>query len=166
VNYHLKDCPNDFWAATNYKTLTQGWVDKIKSHLQVTCPTAVAVILNDLLHSDSAPTATMPVAVIMESSLSSVVYMPSNTSNVIGNGSDFEESNSLMSIDITTASVTAAACLPLSKGIAPFTMLHLFWRCSMNGANDFLFVFNMLLNHGSHTVLISESFTAELCLKH
>jgi hypothetical protein len=45
-------------------------------------------------------------------------------------------------------------------------MPHLYWRCSVNGRNnEFPTTFNALIDHGSHTVLISDAFAAELGLK-
>jgi hypothetical protein len=78
-----------------------------------------------------------------------VAYMPPNDSNVVGNGSDSEES------DVSPP-----------DPVAPFHVPHIFWRCQASGpATEFPIVFNALFDHGSHAVLISDAFATQLGLR-
>jgi hypothetical protein len=50
--------------------------------------------------------------------------------------------------------------------LAPLTIPHLYWKCTVTGlADDFLIVIDVLIDHSVHTVLISDHFAKSLCLK-
>src|SRR6202050_5773908 len=49
--------------------------------------------------------------------------------------------------------------------IAPFTVPHLWWSCTVDGPlNCFPSIVNALIDHGSHTVLINNDFANSLGL--
>lgn len=81
INHCSSNCPNDFPNASKYKTLTQIFVNMIKSHIKKSLAMVVPFEEEEALAS---------ITVVMSSLSNPVVYMPRNTSNMIkGNdGSD------------------------------------------------------------------------------
>jgi hypothetical protein len=111
--------------------------------------------------------ATVPVATVMGMLRNPVAYMPSNVSSVIESKSDSDMSVSNHNLVTAVANQGPSALTALIEDLAPFTVLHLFWRCSINGAvNDFPTTLSVLIDHGSHVVLISAEFANSLSLKH
>ena len=167
IQHHSPNCPNDFPDATTYKTLTQTFIDYIK---QCTRKPIATVMMNNEVHT-STSTTPQPVAVMMGVSQNPVVYMPSNTSNVIEG-----DSNSDCSVS-PSHPVSLAATVPellppptltaLTDELASLTVSHLFWQCSISGPTDCLPVsFTALIDHGSHIVLIRSDLVNSLNLKH
>jgi len=155
VPHRSAQCPNDFPNPATYKPLTQTFVDAIKTRVKKT----VAAVYQPNDEPSTSPNAVMPIAVVMGSSNNPIAYMPPNASNVFEGGSDSEEVSSLTSV----ATVTVPA---IPEDVAPFTVPHLFWHCSVSGpAGAFPISFNALIDHGSHTVLINRVFAMSLGLK-
>jgi hypothetical protein len=109
-----------------------------------------------------------PVAVVMGSSSTPVVYMPTNASNMLKGSSDSGGSSpvsnlmSVASVSILVPNLT----LKVSEPSTLFTVPHLFWRCTVSASTGNLpITFDALLDHGSHAVLISEQFAQTLELK-
>ena len=93
-------------------------------------------------------------------------YMPSNASSVIEGESDSDMSVSNPTFVAAIAKQVPSVLAALIEDLAPFTVPHLFWRCSINGAaNNFPTMLSALIDHGSHVVLISDEFANSLSLK-
>jgi hypothetical protein len=151
VSHHSVNCPDGFPNATNYKTLTQSFVDHIKMHRNKKPVSAIMQSTNDNTTSSS----TAPVAAIMGSSSFTVAYMPSNTFNVLEG--DEADSDDTVSPLLTAPTVTnyVATTVPLAQcdDIAPISVPHLYWHCAVNGATDlFPLTLNALIDHGSHSL--------------
>lgn len=165
VKHCSKDCPNGFPNTATYKVLTQAFVDIIKQCVKK----PLAAVLPQTYDDDFDESAVVhPITAVMGLSHNPIVYMPSKESNVIKGGSDSDESVSI--------SLAVTAVVPENKNakkpkasmshVAPFTVPHLFWRCSVNRAKeDFPVLFDVLIDHGSHAVLISDKLTRSLRLK-
>ncbi|KIM88503.1 hypothetical protein PILCRDRAFT_2731 [Piloderma croceum F 1598] len=109
-------------------------------------PDSCSALVNNA--SGMLTVVTALVAAVMGVACNPVAYMLPNTSNVIEGESDSDVSAQ-------------------NEHLAPFTVPHFFWQCSINGlADDFPIMFKALIDHGSHTVLISDKFAASLSLKH
>lgn len=160
VAHRSSNCPNDFPDPSAYKTLTQSFVDLIKRRLGK----PIAAVLNN---ESTVPAVAVPVlAAVMGTVNNPAAYMPSNTENVIegdsGSDSEVRVVPSIASVNVAKDSVALKA----QEDIAPLTVPHLFWRaCANGGQDDFPVTFDALLDHGSHTVLISDNFAASLKLK-
>jgi hypothetical protein len=121
--------------------------------------TAVMTVADDTNTISAA--ISVPVATVLGATHNLAAHMPSNASNVIEGDSD---SDMLVSGSTPIATVALEV---RDEDIAPFTVPHFFWSCSVNGlANDFPTFFQVLINHGLHTVLINDKFTTSLSLKH
>jgi hypothetical protein len=93
-------------------------------------------------------------------------YMPSNALSVIEGESDSDMSVSNPTLVAAIAKQVPSVLAVLIQDLAPFTVPHLFWQCSINGAaNNFLTMLSALIDHGSHVVLISDEFANSLSLK-
>lgn len=157
--YHCSPaCMNNFPNPTMYKTLTQAYVDTMAKCYKKN--------MAAILPQEDEP-AMQLIAVVMGSSSNPVAYMPPNLSNVIEEGKDSDASSgvsttaAMMSIPSTSAPLKAVA-----EDLALQTVPHLYWHCSIAGpANSFPVTFNALIDHGSHTVLICDSFAQSLGLK-
>jgi hypothetical protein len=102
-----------------------------------------------------------PIAVIL-SAESPVAYMPSNPSSVI-EGDSYDSESSVSPI---VASLAPSLARIKDCEIAPLTMPHLFWECTMSGpATEFPSTVKALIDHGSHAVLISSETVSFLGLK-
>jgi hypothetical protein len=78
--------------------------------------------------------------------------MPPNDSNVLEDDGD---SSGSVSAALSVSRIWSM--LPL---IAPLTVPHLYWHAMAHGSStDFPVLFNMLIDHSSHLVLINELFT-------
>jgi hypothetical protein len=75
-----------------------------------------------------------------------------------------------------TNHIPVAAAVPLlsstpalkapADDLAPLTVLHIFWRCSVSGREHCLpMLIDALIDHGSHLVLISNELVNSLQLK-
>jgi hypothetical protein len=164
ISHHSATCPDGFPNVANYKMLTQSFVNYIKMRRNKK-PVAVVMQPTDDI---SASLSTAPVAAIMGSSSSAVAYMPSNDSNVLeGNDTDSDDTVSPL---FTAPSIMncVAASVPMAQrdDIAPISVPHFFWRCTVSGAlGSFPITLNALIDHGSHIVLISNDLIIELSLK-
>ena len=160
VTHRSTSCPNDFPEPTAYKPLTQSFVDLIKRRLRK----PIAAVMNDDNSMPNAPVT--PVAAVMGTVNNPTAYMPTNTENVIegDSGSDSEVRMTTIAAAVTTTVEDAA--LKAQQDLAPLTVPHFFWRARVNGGQDnFPITFDALLDHGSHTVLISDAFAMSLSLK-
>jgi Reverse transcriptase (RNA-dependent DNA polymerase)/RNase H-like domain found in reverse transcriptase len=93
--------------------------------------------------------------------------MPSNASSVIKGESNSDISVSNRNFAAAIANQPTSALMALNEDLAPFTVPHLFWHCSINGAaNGFPITLSALIDHGSHVVLISNEFANSMFLKH
>ena len=163
---HLStDCPNNFPEAANYQPLTQLFVDLIKKHVRK--PVAGSSN-NDDASMSSVPT---PMAAVMGMMSNPVAYTAPNLTSVLKGDSFSDESMSIPNPRVTALPirppVPASSVLTAPyKDLAPLTVLHLYCKCSVNGAeNEFPVVFDALLDHGADTVFISEHFASKLSLK-
>jgi len=102
---------------------------------------------------------------MMGTTINPVVYMPTNTSNVIEGGRN--TNSSVSTHPVVAAAVTILpAWQALPKLLALLLVPHLFWHCSTSGDTDMLPVtFEALMFPGSYIVLISELFAQLLELK-
>ena len=155
-------CPNDFPDPAMYKPLTQATVNAVTKHMKKNV-TSIMPFTEPAAGSLNA----QPVVVVMGVSTDPVTYMPSNVSSVI-KGDSFESQTSISVSPITTlVEVSPPMARALSESLTPFTVPHLFWQCSTSGPPNCLPVtFVVLIDHGSHTVLISKAFATSLGLKH
>jgi hypothetical protein len=161
AGHRSMNCPNDFPSATNYRPLTQGDIDKAK---KPSC--TVAAVSNTTLDENNMTTS-HPVAAVMGSSNAPVAYIPNNASSVIegGNESDDSVSHSFPSHHANYHAQVAA--IAPTQDIAPLKLPHLLWRCAIFGGlrNEFPTILTVLLDCGSHLVLIDESLANQLHLK-
>ena len=164
VQHRSAACPNDFPDTTNYKPLTQSFVDLIKKRLRK----PLAAVMTSVAETEAVTASVaVPIAAVMGMSRNPTAYMPSNTSSVIEGESDSDMSVSNRNFAAAVANQATSALTALNEDLALFTVLHLFWRCSINGAaNGFPITLSALIDHGSHVVLISDEFTNSLFLKH
>jgi hypothetical protein len=148
-----------------YKVLTQSFTNYIKRKTKKVVASITTASNNE---EASAPHATVPITAIMGMSINPAGYMASNTTNVI-EGDSMSDDRS-----VDSPLFIAVSCPPLksvlkapSNDFALLTVPHLYWQCAISGAqNDFPITFLVLIDHGSHTVLISKQFTTSLGLKH
>lgn len=169
VTHRSNNCPNDFPKAETYKVLTQAAIDAIK--LRVKKP--FAAVIGQEMHASGSGSSmgnssiNHPVAAVMGISNNPVAYMPSNASNVVEGDSDSDSSVSAAAlIGIEKQHKSPGELKASPERLAPLTVPHLFWRCTVSGpADSFPITFNALIDHGSHTVLISEEFVRTLSLK-
>jgi hypothetical protein len=86
--------------------------------------------------------------------------MPTNNSTVIGNGTDSEDS------DVSHPHTPSPPLSFCPDSVAPFHVLHMYWHCMASGpATEFPVTIKALFDHGSHAVLISETFASQLGLR-
>ena len=138
VPHRSSTCPNDFPDPTNYKLLTQSFVDAIKKRLGKPTPAVMPTVHDTNTASTSASASAsilVPVAAVMGTVHNPAVYMPSNVSNVIEGDSDSDLS---VSDPFPIAAVRKQFPAPKvqDEDLAPFTVPHFFWRCSVNGFAD------------------------------
>jgi hypothetical protein len=89
VQHRSAACPNDFPDATNYKPLTQSFVDLIKKRIGK----PLAAVMSTAGDNDAvAASVAVPVAAVMGMSRNPAAYMPSNASSVIEGESDSDMS--------------------------------------------------------------------------
>jgi cystathionine beta-lyase/cystathionine gamma-synthase len=96
-----------------------------------------------------------------------VAYMPTNSSTIIGEDGN-ASGDSTVSNCPTTSITTLHSSTPkvFNDRIAPLTVPHLFWRCTVSGpADTTLITFTALIDDGSHIVLIRDCFARSLQLK-
>jgi hypothetical protein len=162
VSHRSSNCPNDFPNATTYKPLTQSTVDAISKRVQKNVASVVAATDNV-----AATSSTQPVAVVMGVSANPVAYMPSNMSNVIEGDSVYSDTSvSLPPVAAVIQPWPSPTLTASVSEVAPLTVPHLFWQCCTSGpANCLPLTIYALIDHGSHTVLINESFASSLGLK-
>jgi hypothetical protein len=160
VNHQSGTCPNDFPDASMYKPLMQATVDATSKH-------AKKSIASVMPPAAEATTSAQPVAVVMGVSTNPVAYMLSNVSNVI-EGDSFE-SEPWVSTTAIAAVLPQGPSMTLKASkndITPLTVPHSFWQCSISGPTNGLPVtVDTLIDHGAHTVLISEDLVISLGLK-
>jgi hypothetical protein len=158
VNHQLGTCLNDFPDAATYKPLTQAAVDTLSKRAKK----SIAAVTDA-----TTTTSAQPIAVVMGISTNPVAYMPFNISNVIeGDGTDSKPSVS--NPHIATVHPQKLSPMPTASkcDVAPLTVPHLFWQCSISGpANCLPVTVNALIDHGAHAVLISEDLAASLNLR-
>ena len=166
VSHRSKDCPNKFPEPGNYKTLTIKDVDAAKRTRKGKA--VAAVTINDDNSDDKpGPSSANPVAVVLGQSVNPVAYIPSNDSNVIGDGSDSDSDVSTpIAVLAKVSNPQPTPNAPDGGNTAPFHVPHLYWQCVTDGkANSFPITINALLDHGSHAVFISEQLADSLGLR-
>jgi hypothetical protein len=144
VVHRSSNCPNNFPDSSNYKTLTQADVDKVK-HQQTSKPIA-AVVVSSSIPSETVAALSLsphPVAAVMGFSSAPVAYMLPNCSSVIGDGADSDGSVSLPSVLLkpppsldaphVASVISSVDNVPASGGVAPLHLPHLIWHCSASG---------------------------------
>jgi hypothetical protein len=110
--------------ATDYKALTQSFVDLIKKRLGK----PLAAVMNTVNDNNTVTaSATVPVAAVMGMSRNPAAYMPSNVSSVIEGESDSDLSVSNQNLVAAVANQSPLALTALIEALAPFTVPHLFW---------------------------------------
>jgi hypothetical protein len=103
-----------------------------------------------------------PVTAIFGSGSNPVAYMLANDTNIIGNSTDSEDSD--VSHPIVPSPIVPSHS---PNSVAPFHVPHIFWHCMATGpSTEFPVVLKALFDHGSHAVLISETFAMQLGLHH
>jgi hypothetical protein len=144
------------------------FVDLIKKHVRKPVAAVAGSSNNDDASTSSVPT---PVAAVMGMMSNPVTYTAPNLTSVLKGDSFSDESVSIPNPRVTASPirppVPASSVLTAPyEDLAPLTVPHLYWKCSVNGAdNDFPAIFDALLDHGADTVFISERFASELSLK-
>lgn len=124
----------------------------------------------------SSPTPRHPVAVVLGMSENAVAYMPPNDEDVVSYGDDDSSSEDIAPIDAAPTTVRALPIAATLRAVdvapeepkAPLRVDHLFWRCGTSGATTvglFVPLFDALIDHGAHAVLIRDSLVSELNLK-
>jgi hypothetical protein len=163
VQHRSAACPNDFPDATNYKPLTQSFVNLIKKCLGK----PLAAVMTSVAETEAVTASVaIPIAAVMGMSRNPMAYMPSNASSVIEGESDSDMSVSNRNFAAAVANQATSALTALNEDLAPFTVPHLFWCCSINkAANGFPITLSALIDRGSHVVLISDEFTDSLFLQ-
>ena len=163
VQHRSAACPNDFPDTTNYKPLTQSFVNLIKKCLRK----PLAAVMTSVAETEAVTASVaIPIAAVMGMLRNPTAYMPSNASSMIEGESDSDMSVSNRNFAAAVANQATSVLTALNEDLAPFTVPHLFWRCSINGAaNGFPITLSALIDHGSHIVLISDEFTNSLFLK-
>ena len=158
VNHQSGTCPNDFPDAATYKPLTQAAIDTLSKHAKK----SIAAVTDATM-----TTSAQPIAVVMGVSAHPVAYMPSNISNVIeGDSTDSEPSVSNPHIAAVHPQKPSPTLTVSRCDVAPLTVPHLFWQCSISGpANCLPVTVNALIDHGAHAVLISEDLATSLNLR-
>lgn len=101
--------------------------------------------------------------------------MAPNNSNVLSSDSKDDVSDGMADVNANVCRRTHVAAVLSShagsngaKLKAPLHVDHLFWRCAVAGASsetELIPVFDALIDHGAHAVLICESVVEELKLK-
>jgi len=158
TDHQSASCPNDFPDPATYKVLTQSFVNYIKRKTKKVVASVTAASNNE---DASASHTTAPITAVMEMSINPAGYMATNTTSVI-------EGDSMSGDRLVRPPpfITAMSRPPLpstpkapSDDLAPLTVPHLYWQCAISGThNEFPVVFAALIDHGSHTVLISDIF--------
>jgi hypothetical protein len=149
VGHRSTTCPNDFPDPTTYKPITQTSIDAMTRRPKRNVIAAV------IAPTEPASPSALPVAVVMGASRNPVAYMLSNPSNILEGDSNDSDS-----------SVSKSHVVSMSPELAPLTVPHLFWQCSVDGpATTFPVTFEALIDHGSHTVLISRDLISKLGLR-
>jgi Retroviral aspartyl protease len=165
VPHHSTDCPNNFPNATNYKPLTQSFVDLIKKRVKRPIASITSTLNIDEVSVPSVPTT---VAAVMGMSSNPTGYTASNRISVI-EGDDFsDDSVSPLAVD-----PPSSPAVPLSSvltahpdDLAPLIVPHLYWHCCASGPdNKFPVELKALIDHGADTVFISNKFALSLKLK-
>jgi len=156
VNHQSGTCPNDFPDAATYKPLMQAAIDTLSKRAKKSIAAVTATT-----------TSAQPIAIVMGVSANPVAYMPSNISNVI-EGDSTDSKPSVSNPHIATVHPQKPSPTPTASrcDVAPLTVPHLFWQCSISGpANCLPVTVNALIDHGAHAVLISEDLATSLNLR-
>jgi hypothetical protein len=95
-----------------------------------------------------------------------LAYMPPNVSNVIEGDSDSDVSPpNAVDLPMTPTRLESVCTLTASEILAPLSVPHLFWNCTISGPVGTLPIsFSALIDYGSHLVLISDKFIKSLQL--
>ena len=104
-----------------------------------------------------------PVAAVLGMSRNPVTYVAPKASSIIRgfSGSDSDNS-SVLFVSTKTPSIATVVATPLTE-VAPLHCPHLYWKCVASGkTNEFLIIFDALIDHSSSAVLISEEYVSKL----
>jgi hypothetical protein len=159
------DCPNDFPNVSNYKPLTQSFVDLIKRRIKK----PVAAIALSSNAEDATVLVPMTVAAMMGMSSNPTGYMaPNHTSVIEGDSfSDGSVSHPDMKLTLSHAVHVSSVLTAHTDEMALLTVPHLYWHCCVSSReHEFPVTFDTLLDHGADTVFINEQFASSLALKH
>lgn len=117
------------------------------------------------------PRGPHPVAAVLGSSSNTIAYMASNKQDVLSSEDDDDVSigaNESVRVHAVASVMPSIPCAVEEKLKAPLHYDHLFWRCAVRGAanaDSLVPVFDALVDHGAHAVLIRDSLVEELDLK-
>jgi Aspartyl protease len=169
VTHRSNECPSGFPNAATYKTLTSKDVDTARCGSKAKPLAAVSAHISE----DENASTVLPIAMVMGQALDPVAYVPSNNSSVIESEDDSASVSSLdANVSLPSPHFVAAVKPPTpvntpdGGGTTPFNVPHLFWDCVVNGPLvDKPQPCHALLDHGSHCVLISESWVNTLGLR-
>ena len=166
VKHRAANCPNDFPNPVTYRSLTQNdanctkrtrgrGVAAMASSNNVNIPSASSSFTEPIPH---------PVAAVLGMSCNPVAYVAPNASSVIesnpSSDSDSTDSASVSSSDLQNVTT----CL---KDTSLLHVPHLYWRCLTSGKpGEFPMTLDVLIDHGSSAVLISEEYVSLLGLHH
>jgi len=167
VTHRSNNCPTGFPSGTDYKVCTQSDVDCAKCH--VARPAIAAV--GDTFKMDGSDDV-HPVAAVLGSTHNPTAYVANNTSSIIECDAE-DDLLSSGSISVSTVplsdKLSATRSEPEAKGqsvLPPFYVLHLFWECKANSTHtEFPVEIRVLIDHGSHSVLIREDLVETLGLR-
>lgn len=112
-------------------------------------------------------------AAVLRTSENAVAYMLSNADNVLppetsGNSPGFVPAQ--VRVFVAAVLPVPIAVQPVPKELkASFTGDHIFRRCAISGGGSpapFVPIYDALIDHGAHMVLICDSLVTEMNLKH
>jgi hypothetical protein len=149
VDHRSASCNNDFPAAEGYKTLMQSDVDRAKKARGNGKPVAAVTLASDDNDDERFIEDIHPVAAVLGSSGLPYAYNATNASTVIG---DDDDGDTESDVEVRTVLSNREEAL---KGLRTERSAHMFWCCQAIGmAGDLPIEFRVLIDNGSHTVLI------------
>jgi len=163
VDHRAVNCLNDFPNPAAYKSLTQNDVDRAKR----SCSKPLAAINTNNASTSSTSfssdeSVVHPVAAVLGMSRNPVAYIAPNGSSILEATSESDTSNASFVSDPIPL-VTAVSKSPLEEA-SPLHIPHLYWKCLTSG-RDFPVIFEVLIDHGSSSILISEEYVLKLGLR-
>ncbi|GBE81436.1 reverse transcriptase-RNase H-integrase [Sparassis crispa] len=164
AGHKAAECTIGFPIKLTYHTLTQAMADAARRCIAK--PVATVTVID----GHSTGPSVHPVTAVMGMSSFPITNMPLNVSNVLDDDNDSDAENSVSTTSPIPSSVAVSPVqispLPDTTGdLAPLRIVHMTWRCSASGPEgSFPLMFDALIDHGSHTVLIREDYASKLAL--